>query len=82
MFPNLKNLLAATKFTSNFKAISETNAYFSKLDKSYCTEEFKKLENCCSKCIDLEGDYVKRHIHYFCRTFQTALVYGSDGYSC
>lgn len=60
LFPNLKNFLAGKKFASNSEVISETNAYFAELDKSYFMEGIKKLEHRWAKCIDLKGDYVEK----------------------
>ena len=60
LFPNLKKWLAGKKFTSNEEAINETNAYFEEFPKSYYLNGIKKLEDRCNKCLELNGDYVKK----------------------
>jgi len=60
LFPNLKKWLGGKRFGSNEEVITETNAYFESLEKSYFLEGIKKLEKRWTKCIELKGDYVEK----------------------
>lgn len=60
LFPNLKKWLGGKRFGSNEEVITETNAYFESLEKSYYLEGIKKLEKRWTKCIELKGDYVEK----------------------
>ena len=60
LFPNLKKWLGGKRFESNNEVISQTNAYFDDLNKSYFSEGIKKLEKRLTKCIELNGDYVEK----------------------
>ncbi|XP_022822885.1 histone-lysine N-methyltransferase SETMAR-like [Spodoptera litura] len=60
LFPNLKKWLGGKRFASNDEVISQTNAYFKDLDKTYFSEGIKKLEKRWAKCIELKGDYVEK----------------------
>ncbi|GBP28527.1 Histone-lysine N-methyltransferase SETMAR [Eumeta japonica] len=44
LFPNLKKWLGGKRFESNEEVITETNAYFESLEKTYYLEGIKKLE--------------------------------------
>jgi len=55
LFPNLKKWFGGKRFTTREQLIAETKAYFEKLDKSYYSDDLKKLENCWIKCIELEN---------------------------
>ena len=45
LFPNLKKSLAGQKFESNEEVIAATKAYFADLEKTYFSDELKKLEH-------------------------------------
>lgn len=47
-------MVSGQRSTLNEEVITQTNTDFAELDKS------KKLENCKSKCSDLNSDYVKK----------------------
>ncbi|XP_025161796.1 histone-lysine N-methyltransferase SETMAR-like [Harpegnathos saltator] len=53
LFPNLKKWLGGKRFGSNEEVITETNAYFESLEKTYYLEGIKKLEKRWTKCIEL-----------------------------
>ncbi|EFN77918.1 Histone-lysine N-methyltransferase SETMAR, partial [Harpegnathos saltator] len=59
LFPNLKKWLGGKRFGSNEEVITETNAYFEGLEKTYYLEGIKKLGKWWTKCIELKGDYVE-----------------------
>jgi len=59
LFPNLKKWFGRKRFTKE-QLITETEAYFEGLNKSYYSDGFKKLENRWIKCIELKGDYVEK----------------------
>ncbi|KYN39192.1 hypothetical protein ALC56_06618, partial [Trachymyrmex septentrionalis] len=48
------------RFTTREQLIAETEAYFKGLDKSYCSDGLKKLDNHWIKCIELKGEYVEK----------------------
>ena len=78
-FPNLKKWLGGQRFTSNEKVITQTDAYFKDLPKSYFLEGFKKLEKRLEKCIELKEDYVekwKKNLHKitYCSIFFQGLI--------
>ncbi|GBP33922.1 Histone-lysine N-methyltransferase SETMAR [Eumeta japonica] len=56
LFPNLKKWLDGKRFESNKEVITETNAYFESLKKTYYLEGIKKLEKRWTKCIELKGN--------------------------
>ncbi|XP_066254460.1 histone-lysine N-methyltransferase SETMAR-like [Euwallacea similis] len=58
--PNLKKWLGGKRFGSNEEVITETNAYFEGLDKTYYLEGIKQLEKRWTKCIELKVDYVEK----------------------
>jgi len=58
LFPNLKKWFGGKRFITREQFIAETEAYFEGLNKSYCSDGLKKLENRWIKCIELKGDYV------------------------
>ena len=58
--PPLKTWLGGKRFSSNEEVIDAVNAYFADLEKSYVSEGMKKLEFRWTKCVALEGDYVKK----------------------
>ena len=58
LFQNLKKCLVGKRFGSNEEVITETNAYFERLEKTYYLEGIKKLEKRWTKRIDLKRDYV------------------------
>lgn len=60
LFPNLKKWLGGKRFESNEEVITETNAYFESLEKTYYLEGIKKLEKRWTTCIELKGDYVEK----------------------
>lgn len=60
LFPNLKKWLGGKRFESNEEVITETNAYFESLEKTYYLERIKKLEKRWTTCIELKGDYVEK----------------------
>jgi len=60
LFPNLKKWFGGKRFTTREQLIAETEAYFEELDKSYYSDDLKKLENRWIKYIELKGDYVKK----------------------
>jgi len=60
LFPNLKKSLAGQKFASNEEVVAVTEAYFADLEKTYFSDELKKLEHRWVKCIKLKGDYVEK----------------------
>ena len=60
LFPNLKKWLSGKRFGSNEEVITETNAYFEGLEKTYYLKGIKKLEKRWTKCIELKGDYVEK----------------------
>ncbi|KAG5316615.1 SETMR methyltransferase, partial [Pseudoatta argentina] len=47
----------------NHQLITEIKAYFEELDKSYYSDDLKKLENRWIKCIELKGDYIEIKIN-------------------
>jgi len=60
LFPNLKKWLGGKKFKSNGEVIDAVNEYFEGLDESDYKNGITALEHCYEKCIDLDGDYVKK----------------------
>jgi len=60
LFPNLKIWLRGKKFSSNEEVIAAVDAYFEGLETSYFSEGIKKLEHRWTKCVELQGDYVKK----------------------
>jgi len=60
LFSNLKKWFGGKRFITREQLIAETEAYFEGLDKSYYTDDLKKLENRQTKCIELKGDYVEK----------------------
>ena len=60
LFPDMKKWLAGKRFESKEDVITETEAYFQGLSKSYFLDGLKKLENRWAKCIELQGDYVEK----------------------
>ena len=56
--PNLKKWLCGQHFTSKEEVITQTDAYFADLPKSYFLDGLKNLETRLEKCIELKGDYV------------------------
>ena len=60
LFPNLKIWLGGKKLSSNEDVIAAINAYFAAFDKKYFSDGMKKVETHWTKCIALNGDYVKK----------------------
>jgi len=60
LFPNLKKWFGGKRFTNREQFIAETEAYFERLDKSYYSDGFKRLENRWIKYIELKGDYIEK----------------------
>jgi len=60
LFPNLKKWFRGKRFTIREQLIAETKAYFERLDKSYYSDDLKKLENRWIKCVELKGDCVEK----------------------
>ncbi|KAG5308147.1 SETMR methyltransferase, partial [Acromyrmex insinuator] len=60
LFSNLKKWFGGKRFINREQLITETEAYFEGLDKSYYSDGLKKLENNWIKCIELKGDYVDK----------------------
>ena len=58
LFSNLKKWFAGKIFTRE-QLIIETEVYFG-LDKSYYSDDLKKLKNRWIKCIELKENYVKK----------------------
>ncbi|GBP09164.1 Histone-lysine N-methyltransferase SETMAR [Eumeta japonica] len=54
LFLNLKKWLGGKRFESNEEVITETNAYFESLEKTYYLEGIKKLEKRWTNCIELK----------------------------
>ena len=52
--------LAGQKFESNGESIAATEAYFADFQKTYFSDELKKLEHRWVKCIELKGDYIEK----------------------
>ncbi|GBP57373.1 Histone-lysine N-methyltransferase SETMAR [Eumeta japonica] len=55
LFPNLKKWLGGKRFESNKEVVTETNAYFESLEKTYYLEGIKKFEKRWTKCIELKA---------------------------
>ncbi|KAG5324189.1 SETMR methyltransferase, partial [Acromyrmex heyeri] len=47
------------RFITREQLIAETEAYFEGLDKSYYSDDLKKLKNHWIKCIELKGDMLR-----------------------
>jgi len=60
LFPNLKKWFEGKRFTTREQLIAETEAYFERLDKSYYSDDLKKLKNHWIKYIELKGEYVEK----------------------
>jgi len=60
LFPNLKIWLGGKKFSFNEEVIAAVNAYFEGLETSYFSEGIKKLEHRWTKCVEFQGDYIKK----------------------
>ena len=60
LFPNLKKWFGGKRFINREQFIAETEAYFERLDKSYYSDGFKRLENRWIKYIELKGDYIEK----------------------
>jgi [histone H3]-lysine36 N-dimethyltransferase SETMAR len=51
LFANLKKMLAGKKFSTNDEVITETEAYFEAMSKSYYKNGIEKLYVCYNRCI-------------------------------
>ena len=58
LFPNLKKWFGEKRFTAREQLIAEKA--FERLDKSYYSNDLKKLKNHWIKYIELKGDYVEK----------------------
>ena len=82
LFSNLKKWFREKRLTTREQLIAETEAYFEGLDKSYYSDDLKKLENRWIKCIELKGDILrikmnrsKKMFYYgFLKTYWLTLV--------
>jgi len=61
LFSHLKRMLAGKKFNADKEVlvISETEAYFEDKDEWYYKNGIQKLEDRCTRCIALNGNYVE-----------------------
>ena len=59
LFPNLKRWLQGWRISSSEENKWKTEGHFGGFDKSYYNRRIELLENCSTKCIELEGDHVK-----------------------
>ncbi|GFW77001.1 histone-lysine N-methyltransferase SETMAR [Trichonephila clavipes] len=58
LFVDSKMMLQGKRFGSNEEVITEIEAYFESKDKSFYEKGIKKLEDLCTECITVEGEYL------------------------
>jgi hypothetical protein len=59
LFADLKRMLAGKKFSTNQKVITETEAYFGAMSKSYYKNCIEKFYDRYNRCIALEKNYLE-----------------------
>ncbi|KYM78410.1 PR domain zinc finger protein 1 [Atta colombica] len=81
-FNEFRYELLPHRFTTREQLIAETEAYFDGFDKSYYSDDLKKLENHWIKYIELTKDYVEKNesIKKKCVYKNNELFYYIDGY--
>lgn len=57
LFPNFKKSFAEQEFDSNEEVIAATETYFADLEKTYSSDELKKVKYRWVWCIELRGDF-------------------------
>ena len=60
LFPKLKSNLRGTQFGSNEGVIAAVNEYLEDQEKDFYLEGISKLEQRCTKCIALKGNYIEK----------------------
>ena len=60
LFPNLKVWLGEKRFSSDKELIAVVDGYFKGFETSYFSEGTKELEERCTKCVEVEGDYLEK----------------------
>ena len=60
LFPNLKRWLCGRHFESNEEVEWGTEGYFGGFDTSYYLERIEKLNDLCTCCIEVKGEYIEK----------------------
>ena len=60
LFPNLKNDICGRHFRSNEEVVAAVEEWVRDKDPDFFSSGLKALEHCWSKCIILEGNYIKK----------------------